>query len=301
MNIKFFKNLFFFFQPILLFGQITLYFTPSKKTYFEFVRLLKKANKSVYIATFSISPYFLKFLEDKNIDVKVVCNYGNVKNFKLKNFEGKGLFHPKFIIVDEHTVIITSANLLEEHFYKNHNNFVIIENKEIAKYLIKKFDAFWNGDEFRDKFISDNIEIWFSPENDCEELIKREIEKASKSIEFAFYTFTNRQIAEKLIMKKWEKVDVRGIIESYNIYPYSIFYLFLSYGGNLRKSNMSGFLHDKFFIFDREKVITGSFNLTKGAKNNIELTLFINNRKIAEEFYKEWKKLYIFKSIVEKF
>ena len=64
---------------------------------------------------------------------------------------------------------------------------------------------------------------------------------------------------------------------------------------------MSGFLHDRFFIFDRKRVITGSFNLTKSAKNNIELILFINDKKIAEEFYKEWKSLYLFKSIVEKF
>jgi Phosphatidylserine/phosphatidylglycerophosphate/cardiolipin synthases and related enzymes len=64
---------------------------------------------------------------------------------------------------------------------------------------------------------------------------------------------------------------------------------------------MSGFLHDKFFIFDRERIITGSFNPTKSAKNNIELALFIKDKKVAEKFYSEWKKIYIFKSIVEKF
>jgi len=295
------KFLIFFFQSILLSGQIGILFTPDKKTYIEFLKLLKGANSSIYISSFSVNSDFLNFLENKNIDVRVISNYGNIKNFKFKNFENKGIFHAKFIIVDESTVIITSANLSEEHFYKNHNNFVIIKNNKIAKYLIKKFDSFWNDYKFTDRFDSGNIEIWFSPENKCNELIEREIKKAKKSINFATYTFTDRELAEKLIRKTYEKVDVSGIIESYNIQPYSVFYLLLSYGCNVRKSNASGFLHDKFFIFDRERVITGSFNPTKSAKNNIELALFINDKKVAEEFYREWKGLYLFKSIVEKF
>ena len=292
------------FQSIFFFGQIEILFSPNKKTYFEFIKLLKEANKSIYISCFSVNHSFLDFLKNKNIDIKVICDYGNIKNFKIKNFECKGIFHAKFIIIDENTVIITSANLSEEHFYKNHNNFVIIKNNDIAKYLTRKFNSFWNDYKFPDKFISKDkkIEIWFSPENNCDELIEREIEKSIKSINFATYTFTNRQLAEELIKKSKEgKVEINGIIESYNIQPYSVFYLLLSYGCNVRKSNMSGFLHDKFFIFDKEKIITGSFNPTKRAKGNVELILFINDKRVAESFYREWKSLYLFKSIVEKF
>ena len=296
------KFLLFFFHTIFLSAQIHLFFTPYKKTYIEFKKLLSGANKSIYISSFSVNPSFLNFLENKNIDIRIISDYGNIKNFKFKNFEGKGIFHAKFIIIDENTAVITSANLSEEHFYKNHNNLVIIGNKEIAKYLLKKFDSFWNNYRFSDRFVSENIEIWFSPEDNCEELIKREIARTKESINFATYAFTNREIAEELVKKRNEnKIDVSGIIESYNIQPYSVFYLLLSYGCNARKSNMPGFLHDKFFIFDRERIITGSFNPTKSAKNNIELALFIKDKKVAEKFYSEWKKLYIFKSIVEKF
>ncbi|MCX7917579.1 MAG: phospholipase D-like domain-containing protein, partial [bacterium] len=61
----------------------------------------------------------------------------------------------------------------------------------------------------------------------------------------------------------------------------------------------SGFIHDKFFIFDKKKVITGSFNPTKSAKENVEIICFINDKRIAEIFYREWKILYLFKSIKE--
>jgi len=292
------------FYSTFLFCQIDVLFSPNKNTYFEFIKLLKEAKKSIYISSFFVNPNFLNFLNDKNIDIKVICDYGDIKNFKIKNFECKGIFHAKFIIIDENIVIITSANLSEEHFYKNHNNFVIIKNDVIAKFLTKKFDSFWYDYKFPYKFVSEDkkIEIWFSPENNCCELVEREIEKAQKSINFATYVFTDRELAEKLIKKINEnKVDVRGIIENNNIQPYSVFYLLLSYGCNIRKSNMSGVLHDKFFIFDKEKIITGSFNPTKSAKENVELILFINDKKVAESFYREWKNLYLFKSIVEKF
>jgi phosphatidylserine/phosphatidylglycerophosphate/cardiolipin synthase-like enzyme len=303
MKFKLLIKFFIFSQSILFSGQIKILFTPYKKTYIEFKKLLGCANKSIYISSFSVNPSFLNFLEKKNIDVRIISDYGNIKNFKFKNFEGKGIFHSKFIIIDENIVIITSANLSEEHFYKNHNNLVIIENNEIAKYLVKKFNSLWYNCEFTNVFFSEdkNIEIWFSPENNCEELIRREIKNTKESIIFATYIFTNRELADELIKKTYEKVNVSGIMESYNIKPYSVFYLLLSYGCNVRKSCMSGFLHDKFFIFDKKRIITGSFNPTKSAKNNIELTLFINDEKIAEEFYNEWKRLYIFKSIVEKF
>ncbi|MGC8976313.1 MAG: phospholipase D-like domain-containing protein [Candidatus Ratteibacteria bacterium] len=291
------KFILFIFLIKCLFCQIDIYFTPNKKTYSKFINLLKNAEKSIYISSFSVNPDFLSFLENKKIDIKIVCEYGGFKNGKVKIFEKNGLFHAKFIIIDGQIAIITSANLTVEHFFKNHNNFVIINDREIAKYLMRKFDSFWNNYIYAEKFNSENIKIFFSPENDCELFIKNEIERANSSINFASYTFTNREIAEKLISKRNEGVEVKGIIETYNIKPYSVFYLLLSYNCNVRKSNISGFLHDKFFIFDKERIITGSFNPTKKAKENIEILLFIKDKKIAEKFYNEWRSLYLFKSL----
>ncbi|MCM8804887.1 MAG: phospholipase D-like domain-containing protein, partial [Candidatus Omnitrophica bacterium] len=195
------KFLIFIFLTKNIFSEIDVYFTPKKDTYLKFLNLLKNVRKSIYISSFSINPNFLSFLENKKIDIKIICEHGNFKNGQVKILERKGLFHSKFIVIDENIVIITSANLTEEHFYRNHNNLVIIEDKEIAKYLSKKFDSYWNNYIYTEKFISGNIEIWFSPENDCEELIKKEIDKTESSINFANYTFTNREIAEKMILK----------------------------------------------------------------------------------------------------
>ncbi|MCS7179960.1 MAG: phospholipase D-like domain-containing protein, partial [bacterium] len=144
-----------------------------------------------------------------------------------------------------------------------------------------------------------NIEIWFSPESNCDLLIEREIKNANFLINFATFTFTSKNIAEKLIEKLKNRVEVKGIIENYNIAPYSVFYILLSYGCDIKKSCTSGFIHDKFFIFDKKKVITGSFNPTKSAKENVEIICFINDKRIAEIFYREWKSLYLFKSIKE--
>ncbi|MCM8767069.1 MAG: phospholipase D-like domain-containing protein [Candidatus Omnitrophica bacterium] len=283
----------------LLYSEIKVFFTPSKKSYIEFKNLLKKAEKSIYIASYSVNHDFLKFLDNKKIDIKIICEYGDVKFGKIKKIEDKNLFHTKFLIIDEKSVLITSANLTFSNFCKNHNNFILINDKNLAKYLLKKFDSFWNDYTYTETYIDKKVEIWFSPENDCEKLIEREIGNAKKSINFATFTFTNKEIAEKIIEKQKNNIEIQGIIESYNIFPHSVFYLLLSYNCKVRKSCTAGFLHDKFFIIDREKVITGSFNPTKSAKENVELVCLIKDRKIAEIFYREWWKLYLFKSIKE--
>ncbi|MCS7180423.1 MAG: phospholipase D family protein, partial [bacterium] len=131
------KNFLFFVFVFILYGEeIKVLFTPSKKTYFEFIDLLQKAEKSIYISTFSISSEFVKFLENKKIDIKILCEYSDIKNFNIKKIKKKGIFHSKFIIIDEKVSIITSANLTFTNFYKNHNNLVIIENENVAKYLL---------------------------------------------------------------------------------------------------------------------------------------------------------------------
>jgi len=289
---KFFFSLFFI---SYLFGEINVFFTPQKETYSEFLKMLNSAKKSIYISSFSVSPEFLKFLENKKIDIKIVCEYGDIKNAEVKNIENKNLFHAKFLIIDEETVIITSANLTKESFYKNHNNLVVIKDKNITRYLLKKFDSYWNGYRYTEIFKDRNIEIWFSPENKCEELIIKELKNARNSIYFASYIFSNEKIAEEIVERKNRGIKVYGIIESFNI-THSVFNYLLSFGCNIKKSCMAGFLHDKFFIIDRKKVITGSFNPTKQAKENVELVCVINDEKIAEIFYKEWKGLYLFKS-----
>ncbi|MCM8817932.1 MAG: phospholipase D-like domain-containing protein [Candidatus Omnitrophica bacterium] len=291
------KKLFVFFCCIsFVFCEINVLFTPNKKTYDEFINLLQSAKKSIYISTFSISSDFLNFLKNKNIDLKIICEYGNLPDFKIKKIESKNLFHAKFIIVDENIVIITSANLTKSNFYKNHNNLVIINDKNIAKYFLKKFDSYWNNYRYTETFKNRNIEIWFSPENDCEDLILRELKNSKSSINFATYTFSNKKIADYLVEKRKEKIKILGILESYNIY-HSVFPYLTSFGCEVRKSCMAGLLHDKFFIIDGKKVITGSFNPTKQAKENFELVCLIENKKIAEIFYNEWEKLYLFKSI----
>ncbi|MGC9031682.1 MAG: phospholipase D-like domain-containing protein [Minisyncoccia bacterium] len=295
------KKIIFFLIFIVSFlsAEINVLFTPSKKTYSYLINLLKNAKKSIYISTYSISPDFLNFLKGKKIDVKIICEYGNDTNWQVKKIENKNIFHSKFLVIDDEISIITSANLTFNNFYKNHNNFVLIKDKNLSGYLLKKFNSFWSNYSYTEKFKDRNIEIWFSPENDCEGLIEREIENSKKSINFATFSFTNRNIAEKIIEKRNKGLSVKGIIEDYNIFPYSVFYLLLSYNCDVRKSCMSGFLHDKFFIIDREKVITGSFNPTKKAKENVEIVCLINNESIAEKFYREWRFLYLFKSIEE--
>jgi phosphatidylserine/phosphatidylglycerophosphate/cardiolipin synthase-like enzyme len=49
--------------------------------------------------------------------------------------------------------------------------------------------------------------------------------------------------------------------------------------------------HNKVIVIDGETVITGSFNFTKAAEeNNAENLLIINDKKLAEQYIKNWQK-----------
>ena len=52
---------------------------------------------------------------------------------------------------------------------------------------------------------------------------------------------------------------------------------------------ITGIAHNKVIIIDENTVITGSFNFTENAdKHNAENVLFINNKDIAKNYYKNW-------------
>lgn len=277
---------------------IKVFFTPSAKTYSELISLLNSANKSIHIATFSIQPDFLNFLKNKNIDIKIICEYGDSEIGKIKKIENKkGIFHTKFIVIDEKKVIIMSANLTFSNFYKNYNNILFIDDISLAKFLTEKFNSYWNENIYTNFYDSEEIKIRFSPENDCFEFLTEEIGNSKSSIYFATYEFTDKKLAEKLIEKRRENIIVRGIIENNNIVPNSVYFLLLSYGCDIKKSCSSGLLHNKFFIIDMQKIITGSYNPSLSAKKNNEIMILIKNKDIAEKFYKEWRKLFYFNSL----
>ncbi len=265
--------------------------------------LIERAEKSVYAASYTMSwEKMMGILRNIHgaIDIKVMLDAEPAEKLPegmLRIDKKSSLFHPKFIVIDGKTVLAGSGNFTEGGMYRHHNNFLLIRNGAIAGFFTQKFLSWWEEHPSEEVYADDTFQICFAPENDCEGVIKNLISSAKNSIRFALYHCTSEDIALELIRRKLAGVDVCGIVERSSVEPHSVFYSLRDYGCRMKKSNMAGFLHDKFFIIDGKTVITGSYNPTAAARKNTECLLVIKDTETADKFLKEWKRLWRYYSL----
>ncbi|MGB3650119.1 MAG: phospholipase D-like domain-containing protein [Rivularia sp. (in: cyanobacteria)] len=131
----------------------------------------------------------------------------------------------------------------------------------------------------------------------CFEKIEQEIIEAIDSAKFTIWVavawFTNQKLFKHLVAKKNQGVNVQLIIlddkinESYGINYEREFetYRFPKFG------QCENILHTKFCIIDLKQVIHGSYNWTNKANYNYENITHDSNRKIAEDYAKQFIKL----------
>lgn len=149
-------------QNILLGDSIaSVYFSPTDKGIINAViPLINNAKNYIYIPTFIIThkkmTQALINAKNRGIDIKIILDATNAMNsystheslrkegilVKTENFAGK--MHSKNIIIDDMYVLIGSMNFSKSGENKNDENFIIIENSEIAKYYKNFFMYVWN-------------------------------------------------------------------------------------------------------------------------------------------------------------
>ncbi len=280
-----------------------IYFTPNRKTDQIILDLIEKAEKSVYVAGYTMSwKEMMQKLIEKNgtADVKIILDAEPPEKFPegmLKIDSKSALFHPKFIAVDGCRVFAGSGNFTPGSMHSSHNNFIFIENPQAAEFFNRKFLSWWEDGVFNKTYADGTFSIYFSPENDCETVIANVLSSASRSIRFAHYHFTSERLVKTVIRRKLAGVKVYGIIERSSVEPYSVFYSMRDYDCVMKKSNIAGFLHDKLFIVDEEIVITGSYNPSDSARRNNECLLVIKDKKTAAAYLKEWIRLWRYYSL----
>ena len=143
------------------------------------------------------------------------------------------------------------------------------------------------------------IKVLFSPQDNCDQEIVSQIDKAEKYVYAAIYYFTSRPIAQALIRAKNRKVDVRICLDAEQpSYEYSKSRFLDNKGINIRLIAGSGIMHNKFCVIDDHITITGSYNWTVRADlENDENLLVIESQEIAkkykEQFNKFWSGTYV--------
>lgn len=262
--------------------------------------------------------------------------------------QGSDLMHHKFLVIDRKWVIVSSANFTTSDVHGdfvnpdsrgNPNHVLKIESVPLAELFTEEFNQMWGGDgrENQERKFglqkrwrssqeirvgSTQILVKFSPTSpqvpwleSSNGLIGQILPKATQSINFALFVFSEQIIGNILEKQSERGIKIKGLIDRSFIYrPYSealdLMGVFLpnekcvvSSDNHPWKTPLEtvGFpllpqgdlLHHKFAVLDQKIVITGSHNWTKAANlSNDETLLVIDNPTVAAHFQREFDRLY---------
>ena len=218
-----------------------------------------------------------------------------------------GLMHNKFIVVDSRYLWTGSFNTTDNGAYKNNNNAIFIDSPKIAENFTAEFEEMFTQKKFGGSSptripnpvveMTDGAKIktLFSPEDNPDNAIIAELNKARESISFMAFSFTHRGIGQAMIDRYQAGVDVRGVFETrgsdtaFSRYPNM-----RGIGIPVKQDGNRWFLHHKVIIIDGKTVITGSFNFSNNAANNNEENVLIlsGNRAIAQAYIGEFERVY---------
>lgn len=319
-----FKMIKFILVFLILFSFV--YFN-SDEIEFEISEILHRSNKMVYENNSNMGVYFCPRDNCSKVFYDLVHKYDDIKCVfydlddptlidKLLEKDAKvyleednrldefnhgnsyALMHNKFCIFDEKILITGSMNPTVNGMQNNNNNLFVIESKYLILNYLDEFEEikgnrFGGGDIVRYPKINYSgilIENYFCPEDHCKDNILRILDIANESIYFMTFSFTDIDIADKLIEKSLDGVNVKGIMEKRRVnMQYNLFSYLNSSGVEVIKDNNNHIMHHKVFIVDKNIVIFGSYNPTKsGNQKNDENILIVYDEKIASRFLEEF-------------
>jgi phosphatidylserine/phosphatidylglycerophosphate/cardiolipin synthase-like enzyme len=221
----------------------------------------------------------------------------------------RGLMHDKFAIVDRRYVWTGSYNITDNCAYHNNNNAILIDSPDLAAIYDAEFEEMFVDNIFKNKKertplsalrnpyyvkIGDvNINAYFSPDNNVEDIIVKRIRKARSSICFMAFSFTSDPIGEAMIDQAKKGVKVEGIFEKRGAdSPESEYNKFRVEGISVRVDKNPKNMHHKVIIIDERIVITGSYNFSRNAsRRNDENILIIESAEIAQKYLAEYRRL----------
>ena len=224
---------------------------------------------------------------------------------EVKDDAGRSaLMHNKFWIFDRQILWTGSTNITVNGIYKQNNNVILIRSPEIAAIYEREWEELWTGQLGRRAPSTMNsqwaildgtpIQVIFSPEDGAVSYLVAMLNDAQVSIRFLAFSFTDYPMAQAMVTRAQNGVDVQGVFETFGSNsPRSELKTLWCAGLPVRQDGNDSFLHDKVIIIDNSIVVTGSLNFSSSAdEDNEENVIIIDNPGIAalylEEYQKNW-------------
>ena len=148
------------------------------------------------------------------------------------------------------------------------------------------------------------LEVYFSLYDDPESIIIKNIDNANEFINIAMYAFTDREIAQAILIAKDRGVDIKIYLDRSQVnakYSKSRYFI-NNVIKNIRISSNNYIMHNKFAVIDNEMVITGSYNWTASAgERNDENLLVIDDKNIIKKYQNQFNNLWNNKYSTERY
>jgi phosphatidylserine/phosphatidylglycerophosphate/cardiolipin synthase-like enzyme len=279
-------------SPLKDYDFISTYFGPKENLSEQLIKLINLSEKNIYGAFYNLrlSKVVSALTDAKNRGVKVrlVMDKGRINR--------RGLMHNKFCVFDNKVIWTGSYNPTYNGTYYNNNNVVVINSEALAKDFIDEFHRISGSEneiDDRRQTTEKDIAVFFSKKDNCKQKIIQLLNSAEKSICFASFIFTDKDIAKVIISKHNEGIKITGVMEKSMDSFWNMFSFFRHVGIDVKwDKNYSHQMHHKVFIIDKRIIITGSFNPTFSAhKRNWENIVVIDNAALAARFVDEIKNL----------
>ncbi len=216
-----------------------------------------------------------------------------------------GFLHSKFVVIDRAVVWTGSWNITTNDTYRNNNNLLRITIPAIVDNYHAEFRQMFEHEAFGTSKNSLSpsslvetddlhLENYFSPQDGIETYLIERLTNAQQSIRFMAFSYTSDPIADVMIARHNNGVDVRGVFEMRNSGGTGAEFDRLARAGiEVLEDGNCYTMHHKVIIIDDETVITGSYNFTRRAEEtNDENVVIIDDPTLAGYYLQEFDRVY---------
>lgn len=137
-------------------------------------------------------------------------------------------------------------------------------------------------------------EAHFTPGDDCPRRIMQLIRSVQNELDICVFTITDDRLANAIVEAHARGVRIRIITDNEKAFDLgSDVPRFQEAGISLKVDHTPFHMHHKFAIFDRQLLLTGSYNWTRGAANdNHENFIISSEQRLVDRFVSVFERLW---------
>jgi phosphatidylserine/phosphatidylglycerophosphate/cardiolipin synthase-like enzyme len=224
---------------------------------------------------------------------------------EVRSDDRSALMHNKFWIFDGEIVWTGSTNITESGIFKQDNNTITIQSRDLATIYEREFQEMWNGQfgptspsTLDQQIVTVNgsriVVVFTSEDPALENAIVPLVNSAKQSIRFLAFSFTDYPLADAMSQRFKAGVDVKGVFETVGSETDAAeLKTLMCRNVPVKQDGNPSFLHDKVIIVDERIVITGSMNFSTNAEeSNDENVMIIDNADIARLYIQDFDRVW---------